>query len=44
MAAKGVCAEANCTVVDGSGLFDFVDVPAKSPQAMKAALATQPVR
>jgi len=37
------CADNTCEIVEGSGLYNFTDVPANSPSAMMAALAKQPV-
>ena len=43
VAKKNKCDDSSCDIVEGSGLFDFVDVKPKSPSAMKEALSKQPV-
>lgn len=43
VASQGKCDDSSCDIIEGSGLFDFVDVTPKSPKAMKEALAKQPV-
>ena len=40
---QGECNDNQCESVEGSGLFDFVDVEANNPKALKRALARQPV-
>ena len=42
-AKAGTCRESECEDVPGTGLFSFEDVPANDPNAMMAALSSQPV-